>query len=300
MMNILHPIQEQFKFGSLKWIKTVDSCDSIEKIIVCLNNFKDAYLLQSTYKSSVSFDWNVKSIQLVSISDVPKKYDYSFFMNKIWLINVRRRLQSFIQNYPDRYNNQQKLGDSGVGKTNLFNRFQNKEFNTDSRPTIGVEFINKTYRLKNSKVVKCQVWDTAGQEKFRAITNAYYRGALGAFVCFDVTRSNTFQSTQRWLQEIRQYGDARIVVTLVGNKIDLAEQRTVRTDEVSQYCEQNNVGLLETSAMTGQNVEQAFEWMVEEIYKNQQIIDSKRGSALVESTKVTLDVKTQNRKSQCC
>ncbi|CAD8209624.1 unnamed protein product [Paramecium octaurelia] len=158
------------------------------------------------------------------------------------------------------------IGDSGVGKTNLFNRLQNKEFQYDTRPTIGVEFINRTVR-QDGNLVKCQIWDTAGQEKFRAITNAYYRGAKGVFVCYDVTKQGTYESTLRWMSEIKQFGDHDIVIMLVGNKIDLAEQRIVRTDEVSQFCEQNKVGYIETSALNNVNVELAFNQMVTEIYK---------------------------------
>ncbi|CAK81256.1 unnamed protein product (macronuclear) [Paramecium tetraurelia] len=158
------------------------------------------------------------------------------------------------------------IGDSGVGKTNLFNRLQNKEFQYDTRPTIGVEFINRTVR-QDGNLVKCQIWDTAGQEKFRAITNAYYRGAKGVFVCYDVTKQGTYESTLRWMSEIKQFGDHDIVIMLVGNKIDLAEQRIVRTDEVSQFCEQNKVGYIETSALNNINVEMAFNQMVTEIYK---------------------------------
>ncbi|CAD8124647.1 unnamed protein product [Paramecium sonneborni] len=195
------------------------------------------------------------------------------------------------------------IGDSGVGKTNLFNRLQNKDFQYDTRPTIGVEFINRTVRQEGN-LIKCQIWDTAGQEKFRAITSAYYRGAKGVFVCYDVTKQGTYESTLRWMSEIKQYGDPDIVITLVGNKIDLAEQRIVRTDEVSQFCEQNKVGYIETSALNNTNVDLAFNQMVTEIYKivstQKPISQNQLGINDVYVLKKETQPDLSKKKKQCC
>ncbi|CAD8109112.1 unnamed protein product [Paramecium primaurelia] len=195
------------------------------------------------------------------------------------------------------------IGDSGVGKTNLFNRLQNKDFQYDTRPTIGVEFLNKTVR-QDGNLIKCQIWDTAGQEKFRAITSAYYRGAKGVFVCYDVTKQGTYESTLRWMSEIKQYGDPEIVIMLVGNKIDLAEQRIVRTDEVSQFCEQNKVGYIETSALNNTNVDIAFNQMVTEIYKivsaQKPISQTQLGINDVYVLKKETQPESSKKKKQCC
>ncbi|CAD8145176.1 unnamed protein product [Paramecium octaurelia] len=195
------------------------------------------------------------------------------------------------------------IGDSGVGKTNLFNRLQYKDFQYDTRPTIGVEFLNRTVR-EDGNLIKCQIWDTAGQEKFRAITSAYYRGAKGVFVCYDVTKQGTYESTLRWMSEIKQYGDPNIVIMLVGNKIDLAEQRIVRTDEVSQFCEQNKVGYIETSALNNVNVELAFNQMVTEIYKIVQgqkpISQTQLGINDVYVLKKETQPDSSKKKKQCC
>ncbi len=89
--------------------------------------------------------------------------------------------------------------DSGVGKTNLLSRFEKNEFSLESKPTIGVEFATKTVAFDNHKI-KVQIWDTAGQERFRAITHAYYKGASGALIVFDLTRRSTFENVQKWLK----------------------------------------------------------------------------------------------------
>jgi Ras-related protein Rab-11A len=79
------------------------------------------------------------------------------------------------------------IGDSGVGKSNLLMRYTKGEFNPNSKTTIGVEFFTKTIKTQDKKVIKAQIWDTAGQERYKSITNAYYRGAVGALLVYDTT-----------------------------------------------------------------------------------------------------------------
>ena len=156
------------------------------------------------------------------------------------------------------------IGDSGVGKTNLLSRFTRDQFNPDSKSTIGVEFATKTMEVEG-KTVKAQIWDTAGQERYRAITSAYYRGAIGALLLYDVTSSLTFQSLNRWLQELRENADSNIVVMLVGNKCDLAENRAVSTDEGMGMAKQENLLFIETSALNATNVQESFSQLITEI-----------------------------------
>ena len=98
------------------------------------------------------------------------------------------------------------VGDSGVGKTNIMLRYLNKEFNQNTKATVGVEFGSKNIKIEN-KIVKGQIWDTAGQERYRAITSAYYKGAHGAFVVFDVTQRETFDAVDRWVNDLRNNTD---------------------------------------------------------------------------------------------
>lgn len=89
--------------------------------------------------------------------------------------------------------------DSGVGKTNLLSRFEKNEFTHESKATIGVEFATKTVTMDNKRI-KIQIWDTAGQERYRAITHAYYKGASGALLVFDVTRRHTYENIPKWIK----------------------------------------------------------------------------------------------------
>ncbi|KAM3135406.1 Ras- protein yptc6 [Paramecium bursaria] len=157
------------------------------------------------------------------------------------------------------------IGDSGVGKSNLLLRFTKKQFTTENRPTIGVEFATKQIPIQGH-IIKAQLWDTAGQERFRAITNAYYRGAAGAIIVFDVTRAVTLENVEKWFKELNQHADANIVTLLVGNKTDLTEERVVTADSAAQVAEKYGAGYIETSALNSTNVDKAFESILKTIF----------------------------------
>ncbi|XP_034552932.1 ras-related protein Rab-25b [Notolabrus celidotus] len=158
------------------------------------------------------------------------------------------------------------IGESGVGKSNLLARFTKNEFNHDSRTTIGVEFSSRTVQL-GGFTIKAQIWDTAGLERYRAITSAYYRGAVGALLVFDITKHLTYESAERWLKELYEHADPNIVVMLVGNKSDLESERSVPTEEARDFAEKNGLLYLETSALESTNVEAAFNNVLTEIHR---------------------------------
>lgn len=106
------------------------------------------------------------------------------------------------------------IGDSAVGKSNLLSRFARNEFNAHSKATIGVEFQTQSVEI-DGKEVKAQVWDTAGQERFRAVTSAYYRGAFGALLVYDISRRATFNNVARWLDELNCKCFFFLLLTLV-------------------------------------------------------------------------------------
>ncbi|KAH0788392.1 ras-related protein RIC2-like [Histomonas meleagridis] len=153
------------------------------------------------------------------------------------------------------------IGDSGVGKTNLLSQFVRHQFSEENKTTIGVEFTTKTMNI-NGKVVKTQIWDTAGQERYRAITSAYYKGANGAMILYDITSSVSFDSVSRWLNELRDIADPKIILMLIGNKSDLEDSRSVSKEEGIKYAESQNLLFLETSAKSTANVEEAFNQLI--------------------------------------
>uniref|UniRef100_A0A3B3TNL7 Ras-related protein Rab-25 n=1 Tax=Poecilia latipinna TaxID=48699 RepID=A0A3B3TNL7_9TELE len=146
------------------------------------------------------------------------------------------------------------IGESGVGKSNLLSRFTKNEFLHDSRTTIGVEFSTRTVQLDNF-TIKAQIWDTAGLERYRAITSAYYRGAVGALLVYDISKHLTYESAERWLKELYDHADPHMVVMLVGNKKDLESLRTVPTEEAKDFADKKGLMFMETSALDSTNVE---------------------------------------------
>ncbi|XP_074539465.1 ras-related protein Rab-25-like [Halichoeres trimaculatus] len=190
------------------------------------------------------------------------------------------------------------IGESGVGKSNLLARFTKNEFNHDSRTTIGVEFSSRTVQL-GGFTIKAQIWDTAGLERYRAITSAYYRGAVGALLVFDITKHLTYESAERWLKELYEHADPNIVVMLVGNKTDLESVRSVPTEEARSFAEKNGLLYLETSALESTNVEAAFNNVLLEIHRKCGGKKTGRGSISAVSFNNSGSENTEERKP-CC
>ncbi|KAH9930834.1 GTP-binding protein ypt1 [Fomitopsis serialis] len=171
---------------------------------------------------------------------------------------------------PDGYDYLFKLlliGDSGVGKSCLLLRFAEDNFTDSYLSTIGVDFKIRTIELEG-KTVKLQIWDTAGQERFRTIAAAYYRGAHGIVVVYDVTDTESFDNVKGWLTEIERYASETVKKLLIGNKSDLVEKKAVEYNTAQEFANQIQIPFIETSAKTAANVEEAF------IVMSRQIKDS--------------------------
>jgi len=157
------------------------------------------------------------------------------------------------------------VGDTAVGKSCLLLQFTDKRFQAQHDLTIGVEFGSRTISIDQQQV-KLQIWDTAGQEKFRSITRSYYRGAAGALLVYDVTRRETFEHVTGWLEDCIKYSSASIVIMLIGNKSDLDPQRQVTRQEGEEFAKKHNLFFLETSAKSAENVDEAFIRTAKDIY----------------------------------
>ncbi|KAI9475818.1 MAG: ras family-domain-containing protein [Benjaminiella poitrasii] len=161
------------------------------------------------------------------------------------------------------------VGDSGVGKSCLLLQFTDKQFYPGRELTIGVEFGTRFIKVADGKQIKLQIWDTAGQESFRSITQSYYRGAAGALLVYDTSRRETFEHVSTWLADIRNHANPHTTIVLVGNKCDLDErQRQVTREEGEKFARENDIPLfLETSAKSAENVEKVFAQTAENIYE---------------------------------
>lgn len=156
------------------------------------------------------------------------------------------------------------VGDSGVGKSCLLQRFIHNEF-SQTETTIGIEFGSKIISIQQK--VKLQIWDTAGQEAFRSISRAYYRGAIGALLVFDCGRMDSFQHIQDWYDDVMSYGDKSTKCILVANKIDRESSRQISSRMAQEWAQKNGIMYIETSAKTGVGVEDAFTSLASAIYK---------------------------------
>ena len=195
------------------------------------------------------------------------------------------------------------LGDSFVGKTNMLKRFLNDEFDMNTKETVGVEFGSKNFILgEKEDIVKAQIWDTAGQERYRSVTKAYYKGAKGALLVYDITRKSTFENIDNWLIDLRTNADKDILILLIGNKSDLIDNREITEEEARTKAEQYNIAFLETSAKTGDNIDKAFTQLIEEVYKaNMSMLQSNVEIEENNGDGVNLvDKNDQTKKKGCC
>ena len=159
------------------------------------------------------------------------------------------------------------LGDSGVGKTNLISRFTKNMFSPNSKATIGVEFFIKTYKV-NNKILKIEIWDTAGQERYKSITSVYYKGAKGAFIVYDITSRKSFDDVDKWIEEIKEKTSKDIKLIIIGNKIDLKDERDITTNEALNKFKGMDIPFMETSALDDTNVSEVFLDLIKIIYQD--------------------------------
>jgi len=156
------------------------------------------------------------------------------------------------------------IGDSGTGKSSLLLRFTTNDFNNQHLATIGVDFRIKTIYV-NNRVIKLQIWDTAGLERFRTITNAYYRNVDGIIIVYDITNRMTFMHVENWVRESDIHGPSTKFKLIVGNKSDLVNQRQVSCEEGSNLSESLRIPIIETSAKSGSRVHEMFYDITDEI-----------------------------------
>ena len=156
------------------------------------------------------------------------------------------------------------IGEPSVGKSNLLMKFANNKFTEDYQATIGVEFGAKNITI-DDQIFRIQIWDTAGQENFRSITRAYYKNSVCAMLVYDITNRSSFENLQDWLKDIISQSPKTVLIILLGNKIDLKEKREVEYEEGEQFAQKNGLIFMETSAKTGEGVEEIFKKSVQEI-----------------------------------
>jgi Ras-related protein Rab-1A len=159
------------------------------------------------------------------------------------------------------------LGSSEVGKTCILNRYFHNEFKENLLSTIGIDFNTKFFKFENHKI-KANYIDTAGQEKFRAISINYLKGTDGVILVFDLTNKETFDLLETWIKEFENTNKSDVSKVLIGNKSDLEEQRQVTTEDAVNFAKTLNCKYYEASAKTGKNVNEALDEIARTAFTN--------------------------------
>ena len=190
------------------------------------------------------------------------------------------------------------VGASGVGKTAIVSQLVNKVFKEEGQPTIGVEF--KSYNLQTDKEnIKLQMLDTAWRKVFRPIFKAYFRNALGAVLVFDLTQRQSFDELNMWINDLNSLCSPNAYIVLVGNKNDLADDRQIAETEAQEFAKRYNIIYLETSAKTGENVEETFARLGQGILKQIKAGDIKPKTA-PQTSDIDIESKPETKEKQCC
>ena len=185
------------------------------------------------------------------------------------------------------------VGGSGVGKTNFLNMFLNNKFNQNYFSSTGIDLQNKIMNIKNKKV-RIQIWDTAGQEKYKSITKNLFLKVMGALVLYDITNEESFTKLKEWVELIKEECGRHIKILIIGNKSDLESQRAIDKEDAMKYANEEKVQYIECSSKTGENVEKAIIVLSEKILESTEI--SMDSSLMLDSTLLSYNIK----KRKCC
>ena len=183
------------------------------------------------------------------------------------------------------------LGDSSVGKTCFLMRYSDNTFQEIHMSTIGLDYKLKNVQLDDGNIVKIQIWDTAGQDRFRSITKNYYKGAHGIILIYDITSRKTFDNIKNWVTQIKEEVSEKVSIILVGNKIDDEKNRKVSTEEGEKMAKECGFDFYETSAKSGINIDKTFNDLVKKTVENYSKVKEKGDK---------LNRKKSGNKKGCC
>ena len=191
------------------------------------------------------------------------------------------------------------LGDMEVGKTCLINRYTNGVFREEYISTVGFDYYTKQEEI-NNKTVQVKIWDTVGQERFRALTPSFLRNAEGVVIVFDVTSQDSFDNVKGWINSIKSnIGENVIPIIIVGNKIDMENMREISKEDGNKTASENGFKYFETSAKTGKGVDEAFKEIVNQILDIQDKNDDEKVDERP-SVKIKKDNNKDNQKKKGC
>ena len=179
------------------------------------------------------------------------------------------------------------IGDSKVGKTTLMKRYINGNFSENIIPSLGIELYRKIKEINRKKYL-IKIWDTCGQERFKALTQNYYRNADGVMLLFDSNNIESFHNLNIWLNSLKEYSSKNYPLIIIGTKSDLPIN--VHDNDINLFCNQFNIKWFRTSAKTGENISLSFDFLTKEILN---IKDNNR-------EKIKIKVNQNINENSCC
>ena len=172
------------------------------------------------------------------------------------------------------------LGDSEVGKSCFLMRYSDNVFVENYITTIGLDYKLKSVKLDSGKTIKVQLWDTAGQDKYRTIAKNYFKGSHGILLLYDITKPSSFNNIRERIQDIREEVSPKAIIFLIGNKIDLADQRKISKEKGIELAEEYKLPFFEASAKSGENVDEVFKALYKKISEVYGDLEREMGSKL--------------------
>ena len=196
------------------------------------------------------------------------------------------------------------LGQSGVGKTCIINQFINGEYDDSTTPTISFQFCQKTFEFPGNKSIALDIWDTAGQEKYRSLGRNFYKDSYIICLIFDITDKQSFKNVKEiWYPEIKKYGEKYNILSIVGNKSDLFEDEEVQDEEINSFVEEIGGQYFLVSAKNGNGIEPMFKTLAN-LYLNPNFKDKVEQDRSFRSNSIKLtkeSIKKKNsHKKGCC
>ena len=195
------------------------------------------------------------------------------------------------------------IGDSSVGKTSLITRYTNGTFKEEYLATVGLDYYSKVEAI-NNQTINIKLWDTAGQERYKALTQNYFRNAEGVLLTFDVTNTDSFNNLKDWIGSIKTNMESKNIflpLIIVGNKIDMEDAREINKEDAEKFVSDNSYKYFETSAKTGEGVDDAIRDLVNQVLEQgDQLDDHKieaRKSVQLKDAKVE---SAEVKKKGCC
>ena len=194
------------------------------------------------------------------------------------------------------------IGDTSVGKTALLSKYLKGVFPTSPLSTVATEFATKIIQIKEGGYIKAQIWDTAGQEKYKSITYHHYKKSVGGLIVYDITKRSSYNNVKNWYNDLVTLGEKGCIIALVGNKLDLIERnerkREVSKSEAQAYADENHMLFFETSAYNGNNINDIFEELLQTIYtERRKIPELKERDQILESQNI-INLKNQKEKNK--